>query len=126
MVSNGSNYFNLIYGRETDQTYELCCAVGPHSVVNFSAGGLLRSDVRVGHRQGLALLQVQRQAEEGLGAVNDRGSKKSSYWVGLGRIPKICESESILYNKISIIFHDSLAENGIKELIFDSQESELT
>ena len=36
---------------------------------SYSSGGGLRPDLRVGHRKGDALLQVQRQAPEGPGAL---------------------------------------------------------
>ena len=40
------------------------------------SGGGLRADLPVGHRQGLPLLQVQRQTEEGPGAVKSKGIQR--------------------------------------------------
>ena len=52
------------------------------------------------------------------------------YYPGLGRSPKIWESELIdnrfrinSFSKESILFHNSMTENGKKESILNSQES---
>ena len=41
-------------------------------ILFLTSGGGLRPDLRVGHREGDALLQVQRQAPEGTGTVKKR------------------------------------------------------